>query len=382
MRSKIIVIGSIVLAGVVARDNGASACSTTDDDTDSADRQLFMCQGNPNPLPVNGAMDPRPSINFAQYGRISIDPPPGCNAPPPLGAVIFPSCTIVPCPDPGAISGTGDRQWSFFIQDNDRFHLDNNEWSGNGKSDTVFYDPNQPYSKVLNVAYLLWFGLKDDLNVQLHGTQDYVDLARANDSEWHSTFFRSMNLGEQDYGQWSRPDLFGDDQLATSCSLYDASGGMANNIVFRADTNLHEAWHAWENLNVQGGGISHRNAADVPDCQPPKVCDCTVPGDSCDFFYGHSLETFHPFGTLHNGGKADDCGLPPRDCAGVIGVPGFHSPTQIEWEFMCDLLASYQGWVTQDIRDDASTAQKLDQGYFIHTPPFDCGGAHPMMSPI
>jgi len=374
MRSKLVVMCSIFLAGTVARDNGASACSITDADTDAVDQQFFMCQGAPNPLPdpITGLMDPRPSIFFAPFGRPATAPPPGCNSPlvilPPIPAA---DCQVMPCPNPAVLQGTGLRQWSFFIQDDDRWHLDNNEWSGHGKSDTVFYNPNQPYSKVLSAAYLAWFGLKDDETRMLHGTQDYVNLLRANDSnDWHSKYFRSMDLGTDNLGEWSlSTTIIGDDELATSCSLYDAAGKANNNLVFRLDTNLHEAWHAWEHGSIHFGSISHK----------AKQGSCSVDG-GCDPFYSHPLETFHPFGRLHEAGYAiasPPC-APTRLCAIIIDPKKFHSPTQVEWEFMCDLLASPADWVTNDILNAASAAQGLDTQYFIQTPPFDCG----VMAPI
>ena len=130
MRSQFVVIGSIVLAVAVARDNRASACSTTDDDTDLTDQQFFMCQGNPNPLPdpISGLMDPRPSIYFARFGRLPISqPPPGCMSPN-LREILPPDCQSFSCPDVNTFQGTSLNQWAFFIQDNDRWHLDDGEW--------------------------------------------------------------------------------------------------------------------------------------------------------------------------------------------------------------------------------------------------------------
>jgi hypothetical protein len=388
MRSKIVVIGSIVLAGTVARDNRVSACAIQDTDTDPVDQQFFMCQGAPNPLPdpITGQMDPRPSIFFAPFGRDVSTPPPGCNSP----LVILPiipraDCSTMPCPDPNQLSGTGDRQWSFFIQDDDRWHLDNNEWSSQGKSNTIFYNPNQPYSKILNAAYLAWYGLKDDETKMFHGTQDYVNLLRANDSnDWHSKYFRSMDLGTDKNGEWSF-DPIGDDEIATSCNLYDPVGGTENNLVFRLGTLIHESWHAWENGSVHLGSIGHKVATELSDCQPPNVCDCTIPGESCDFFFTHDAATFHPFGKLHEFGFAiasPPCPLPTRLCALITDPKKFHSPNQTKWEFMCDLLVSPADWVTQDILDAASVAQGLTDDYFVHAPPMDCAAASPMMLPI
>lgn len=375
MRSKIVAIGSIFLGGVIATDNGASACLTTDGDTDSVDRALFQCQGAPNPLPdpITGQMNPQPSIFFAPAGRPATPLPQGCNSPlvvlDPIPAL---DCQNISCPDPNALQGTGNRQWSFFIQHDDRWHLDNNEWSGNGKSDTVFYDANQPYSKMLNAAYVVYFGLKDDPDKQLHGTQDYVNELAAPDNDYHSKFFRSMDLTDGNLGKWSiSPTIIGDDEINLACSLFDTSGGVDNNIIFRIDTNLHEAWHAWEHANIHFGSIDHKDGPQG---------SCSVSGEEvCDPFYSHDLASYHPFGRLKEGGFSTGPGCAPqRFCAGVIDPNHFHSPTQVEWEFMCDLVASHADWVTNDIVFAAGVAQNLDTQYFIQTPPFDCG----VMSPI
>src|SRR5262245_57885178 len=386
MRSKIAVVGSMVLAGAIAGDNRASACGIADTDTDLADLQIFLCQGNPNPLPdpLTGQMDPNPSIFFASNGRGSIAPPPECNSTLMTPLTFLPAvpaadCSAIPCPDPNAIQQTGNSQWSFFIQDNDRFHLDNNEWSGNGKSDTLFYNVNQPYSKMLNIAYLTWFGLKDDDTKLFHGTKDYVNLMRAFDSDqWHSSFFRNVHQGASDFnGDWSQ-SFIGDDEVWMGCRMFDNSaGGAENNVALRMVTQIHEMWHAWENWWVEGGGIGHLNAPSLAECQSPGACDCTVE-DSCDRFNPHRLDAYRPFGNLWTGvADATGCFLPPRDCLAVIG--NRHTPNQIAWEYMCDLMTSPADWVTDDVQTKAGAAQDYLNVYFIHDPAIQCMSNHPMM---
>jgi len=388
MRSKIALIGFIVAAGAIARDNRASACVITDDNTDTTDIQIFNCQGNPNPLPdpITGQFDLRPSIFFAKYGRDVVSPiPQGCDTSQTmltaLPMVPSPDCSVVPCPNAGALQGTGLSQWSFYIQDDDRWHLDNNEWSGNGKSDTVFYNVNQPYSKILNTAYLAWFGLKDDATKMFHGTQDYVNLLRANDSDFHSPFFRNVNQGGSEFnGMWSE-SFAGDDEIWTSCRMFDnTKGGAENNVALRMVTQLHEGWHAWENWWIEGGGIDHLIAANLTECQPPNTCDCTIPDESCDRFNAHAVGSYS-FGSLAPGKSfGPGCFLAPRNCAGVIH--NHHTPNQIAWEYMCDLIVSPADWVTPDITTKAQFAQDYLDGYFVHNPAMQCGSNHPMMGSI
>jgi hypothetical protein len=383
MRSKIAVVGFMVLAGAVARDNRASACLITDADTDSADLQIFNCQGNPNPLtdPITGQFDPRPSIFFARYGRDPVSPiPPSCDTSQTmltaLPMVPFPDCSVVPCPNAGAIQGTGLSQWSFYIQDDDRWHLDNNEWSANGKSDTVFYNVNQPYSKMLNTAYLVWFGIKDDVTKVFHGTQDYVNLLRANDSDFHSPFFRSVRESGGYNGFWE--GNVGDDEAWLGCHEFDSSfEGVNNNIVFRLGTSIHEAWHAWENWWIEGGSVPHLVAANLTECQAPNTCNCSVPDAACDRFNAHAVGSY-PFGTLAPGKSfGPGCPFPPRNCAGTI--LNHHTPNQIKWEYMCDLIVSPADWVTPDLTSKAQMAQDLTAPYFVQMPPAQCGSNHPMM---
>jgi len=223
---------------------------------------------------------------------------------------------------------------------------------------------------MLNAAYIVYFGLRDDADRQLHGTQDYVNELAAHDNDYHSTFFRSMDLTDGNLGTWSiSPTIIGDDEVNLSCKLFDSSGGPDNNVVFRIATNLHEAWHAWEHATIHFGGISHKDGPQG---------SCTVSGSKvCDPFYTHDLANYHPFGRLKEGGFSHPDCEPQRFCAGAIDPGHFHSPTQVEWEFMCDLVASHADWVTNDIIAAASAAQNLDAQYFIQTPPYDCGVTSP-----
>ena len=199
-----------------------------------------------------------------------------------------------------------------------------------------------------------------------------MDLVRANDTAYHSSFFRSVTAAP-DFDGWYDQNTIGDDEIVGTCNVYSNTGRGINSVVARVGDDIHEAWHAWENLNVSKRGLDHKNGPDG---------DCTANAvDYCDPFYTHALDAFRPFGTLHNGGKPDDCGLPPRDCAGVIGVPGYHSPNQIGFEWGCDFVVSHADWVTNDILSDVEAAQDDFNNRFINTPPFQCGSSSPMMSP-
>jgi hypothetical protein len=168
---------------------------------------------------------------------------------------------------------------------------------------------------------------------------------------------------------------------------------MTNNVVSRVGTNIHEAWHAWEHWQIHLFGISHKTRNELPECLPPNTCNCTA-GKSptndnndkeiCDYFYTHPLDTFRPFGTLWEPGVRviSDCPFAPRLCAAMITPEKFHSPNQIKWEYMCDLMNSPAQWVTQDILNNAQLAQNITEKYFIQLPAMTCGSVSPMMGPM
>ena len=134
---------------------------------------------------------------------------------------------------------------------------------------------------------------------------------------------------------------------------------------------MHEAWHAWENANVDIGGRAHL---------PGLTGECTVGGDeACDPFYAHPLATFHPFGRLHeaNYSVTPGCVLPDRFCVIIPDTHKFHSPSQVAVEFNCDLMNSPAEWVTDDLLNVAAASQYEMRDYLTKTPPFDCGGADP-----
>jgi hypothetical protein len=115
---------------------------------------------------------------------------------------------------------------------------------------------------------------------------------------------------------------------------------------------MHEGWHAyfdkygWNNGNVGG----HR----------PTQGNCTAVG--CDYFY------FHGIGAYAFGAMWQNDGTAKR----------FHSPNQVQVEYLCDVADYPKSWVPNSVRlaaqNDANTraAQR-----FINGPGYHCGDSRP-----
>jgi hypothetical protein len=253
------------------------------------------------------------------------------------------------------------------------WHTDLNEWGLDGLF--VEYTPGTAFAKLLNSAYLLYFGLEDSETQSWHGTQEYIALADASDNVYHSDYFRQPVNDDNFLGRWSRAFIAGDDQFELMCTIFDTSKYGYANPSARLATTMHEAWHAWENKNVHAGGIGHK----------PDQGNCTASGDAdgeegCDYFYPHTINVFRPFGTLYqaNINQAIDW-LPVAYSANIINPNKFHSPNQIAYEFLCDLITNHAPWVTVDIVTDAqNSAREIAMDRFINMPPMDCGNGRPM----
>lgn len=360
MRTPLTAILVAVLAMSTAADSRA-ACVTDIFNTSSGDLEIFFNQGAaPGPLEPS---ETRRSIYYAPF--MAID------------------CARLPCP--GSLVGIQD-PWGFFVGEDGVWLLDSNDWFNLGKSHAQHFDPTQPYVKILNSAYVTFFGLRDDPDRSWHGTEDYVKLSIAGDSGYHSSFFRHLSDNRNLLGFFSR-NFIGDDEVAVTCNAFDnQNGGAKNNVASRAGNFMHESWHAWENSNFHAGGVAHVKNPSAPN---PLVRDgvttpCTV--GQCDPYYPHTLETFRPFGTLNQAAFSQASGtawLPSAYTANVANSNKFHSPRQIQFEFLCDLAdaATVASWVPLDVMMAAQAdAQARFAREFVNSPPMQCGNNHPMIT--
>lgn len=140
--------------------------------------------------------------------------------------------------------------------------------------------------------------------------------------------------------------------MTTYCPLYNPTVSNANP-GSRGGDYQHEGWHAWMDRwgwdNGSEGG--HR---------PGPQGGCTING--CDFFY------FHGIGQYAFGEMWQSNGTASR----------FHSPNQVQVEYLCDVADLPQSWVPASVRQAArADANTRATQRFINGPGFTCGSARP-----
>jgi hypothetical protein len=139
----------------------------------------------------------------------------------------------------------------------------------------------------------------------------------------------------------------------TSCLLYDPNLKPNANPGSRGGDFEHEGWHGWMDLydwdNGSCGG--HR-------CGP--LGNCSASG--CDYFYFHGIGAY-AFGAMwENDGTANR----------------FHSPNQVQVEYLCDVADFPVWWVPNSVRlaAQADANQRATQR-FINGPGYFCGDPRP-----
>jgi hypothetical protein len=116
---------------------------------------------------------------------------------------------------------------------------------------------------------------------------------------------------------------------------------------------MHEGWHGWLRKYSWNNGScgGHR-------CGP--LGNCTASG--CDYFYFHGVGAY-AFGALY---QTD--GTANR----------FHSPNQVQVEFLCDVADYPKAWVPASVRQKAKAdADARAVARFINGPGYKCGGPRP-----
>jgi len=115
---------------------------------------------------------------------------------------------------------------------------------------------------------------------------------------------------------------------------------------------MHESWHGWadEYDYTFGPCNGHR-------CQ---TGNCTLNG--CDYFYFHRIRDYVPGALYQNDGTASR----------------FHSPNQVQVEFLCDVNQLPAPSVPMSVRLTAkSDADNRAVNRFINGPGYKCGDARP-----
>jgi hypothetical protein len=233
----------------------------------------------------------------------------------------------------------------FFLWQYQAYNMHQSDWQPRGWFDACNQD--KEYPKHWNASYLVTYGLSDNIAQAFHGTVDYRATAEGGGSNYHDSFVHQATDQTGIFGQ------FTGSAVQTSCALYDPSLAPNANPGSRAGDFMHEAWHAWmQKYNFNNGSAGgHR---------PGPQGACTI--SNCDYFYFHGIGAFN-FGEMwQNDGTAKR----------------FHSPNQVQVEFLCDVSDLSQTWVPATVRQAAAAdANQRAAQRFINGPGYVCGSPRP-----
>jgi hypothetical protein len=228
------------------------------------------------------------------------------------------------------------------------YDLEEEDWGNRGWNDDC--NVNYEYPKHWNASYLIDYGLADDNDNSFHGMIDYENTAKKYDTNYHDNIFHTATDDGGIFGRFVT-HVFGADEIQTACPLYNPSSANANP-GSRAGDFMHEGWHAyfykWDVDN--GPNAGHR----------PSQGACNT--NSCDYFY------FHPISAYVFGAMWENDGTANR----------FHSPNQVQVEFLCDVSDFPQWWIPNSVRiAAASDANARSSSRFINGPGYFCGDPRP-----
>ena len=240
----------------------------------------------------------------------------------------------------------------FFLWQYQAYGLNGNDWSGRGWNDAC--NNVLEYPKHWNGSFLLTYGLLDNNDQSFHGTVDYRATAEAASSNFHNSIHDTIGDGTANFGSYSGGTV------TTFCPLYNSTV-QNSNPGSRSGDFQHEGWHAWmEKYNYNNGSAGgHRPCTKNPDGSCTNGA-CTING--CDYFYFHGISKY-VFGAMwENDGTANR----------------FHSPNQVQVEYLCDVADQSQSWVPASVRLAAKTdADTRAAQRFINGPGYACGDARP-----
>jgi hypothetical protein len=239
----------------------------------------------------------------------------------------------------------------FFLWQYQAYDMRGGDWAGRGWNDAC--NRNLEYPKHWNASYLVTYGLVDNFFQSFHGTADY----RATAERWSGNFHLSDYQVPTDatnvvgsYNPNSSPHA-----VATSCLLYNPASANANP-GSRAGDFMHEGWHGWMQrwgYNGGGGSCGHFNG-------PQGACSMNPCG--CDYFYFHPISRY-AFGAMWFQNGTSEF---------------FHSMTQVQVEFLCDVSDQPQPWVPNSVRlAAAADANTRASQRFINGPGYSCGDPRP-----
>lgn len=193
------------------------------------------------------------------------------------------------------------------------YALTDDSWEGAGLKDVC--NTSLPFGKVLNSIFLISYALSDNYIHQWHSTEDYQSSSRAADNRFHGPFYQRFIEYEGSSNATTETGRFAArDRTDLHCPLFNV-GAFSDSPSARAGVMLHESWHHWQ--------YKH----DFEDTHP----QCGSPPHDCDYYYFHGSAAFD-FGTL------DGYDTNPNHFR-------FHSPRQVQVEFLADLAELSQPWL-------------------------------------
>lgn len=235
----------------------------------------------------------------------------------------------------------------YFLWQYQAYDMRSGDWNGRGWNDAC--NRNLEYPKHWNAAYLVTYGMGDVNAWSFHGTEDYRATGEAASSNFHNSLYHIPSDRTDIFGGYL--PVSGPDQLTTACPLYNSTSANANP-GSRAGDFMHEGWHGWlDKGNWDNGSVAGHRATQG---------NCTANG--CDYFY------FHGIGDFAFGAMWQDDGTANR----------FHSPNQVQVEFLCDVSDYPQWWVPASVRQAAAAdANTRAAQRFINGPGYSCGSPRP-----
>lgn len=236
--------------------------------------------------------------------------------------------------------------WDFVLWQYKAYRMSSGDWNSWGFQDAC--NISKPYPKAVNASYLLTYGLNENQSFQWHGTIDYRHAGEAwsspNHDQIHYIPSTSRAWLAEAQNRWP-----GEDRTLMGCLLFDINSG-SGNPASRAGDYVHEGWHHWQYKRNYSGHMEGPIGA------------CTLNSKGCDWYYWHGLGAY-AFGEMH---KYTSDGR------------FFHSPTQAQVEFLCDVAESPKSFVPASVRSIArSEANQRLANRFRNAVGYRCGDPRP-----
>jgi len=258
--------------------------------------------------------------------------------------------------DQSAASQADNDLWSthgcwqdYFLWQYRVYDMSEDDWENRGWYDAC--NVRFEYPKHWNAAFLVSYGLLDSWRFSFHGTEDYESLAVGADNNFHDDLYHLCSDRTDCFGmfEWR---FIGTNRLYTCCPVYNPTVSNSNP-ASRAGEFMHEGWHAWlDKYDWDNGSYGGHRATQGA---------CTA-ANFCDYFYFHGIGAY-AFGALY---QTD--GTANR----------FHSPNQVQVEFLCDVVDYPQDWVPASVRLAAQAdANTRAVQRFINGPGYSCGDPRP-----